>query len=147
MFKYKLNRPRHDDLPLGTPTVVRSDETLTGWVNGNKASDIEERFARALSSIGKEFAFRLPVISPRNMLGWLEVDFLVAHIPYYYPIQIDGEYAHKNESKKQKDAMKDILVYENLRNEYGNVVPVIRIPGSYLATHEEAVTKAKDIFI
>lgn len=143
-FKYKIPRKDNNHLPFGKPQQQRGDEFLTGVVNGQKASDIEERFARALNRVKKGFVFRMPIISPRNMLGQLELDFLVIDEPHYYPVQIDGAYAHKAESKQQEDQKKDILIQAFLKKEY-NAMPIKRIKGIDLETQEEANLQVQEL--
>lgn len=146
MFKYKVTTTPKVDLPTGKQNILRNDdEVLSGFIDGMKASDIEERFARALSKdkriLGRQF--RYPVISPRNMLGQLEVDFLINATSGIYPVQVDGEYAHKNISKRQDDYRKDVLV-NNFLKKY-NAFPVIRIPGRELITQQLADLKLREI--
>ena len=139
MFKYKLSRPPHKPLPYGEPLgKQQQDEVLSGMVQGAKSSDIEERFARALT---KEktidgYSFRYPVISPRHMPGQLEIDFVVQSGGYIYPFQIDGEIAHKGVGKRQDDARKDILVNQYMKK--FSAFPVKRIEGELLSTQEQA---------
>ena len=146
MFKYKIPRQRIEPERLGKPNKQGDGEYLSGYVNGLKASDIEERFAIALRKKGKDFAFRVPVISPRHMLGQLELDFLIMDVPFYYPVQIDGSYAHKNESKQQEDMKKDILVEAYLKKQF-NVMPIKRIKGIELETQEQANLKVEDMLL
>lgn len=139
MFKYKLNRPPHKPLPFGRPNgKQQADEVLSGYIQGAKASDIEERFARALSKEKSVdgYSFRYPVISPRNMPGQLEIDFVVQCGGYVYPFQVDGEIAHKGYGKKQDDARKDILVNQYMKKY--SAFPVKRIDGELLSTQERA---------
>lgn len=138
-MKYKINKVPVREMPFGEPNIVKNDESLTGWVNGKKASDIEERFARALSSNERVdgFVFIFPVVSPQNMVGQLELDFLIQAGAFYYPVQIDGTYAHKNASKQSEDMVKDRIIWEHLKASY-SVMPVVRIKGIALETQEEA---------
>lgn len=137
-FRYSVrNKPRKPE-PFGQITRDIPGENLSGYINGDKASDIEERFYRALSKDDRvqSVEFRMPVISARNLPGQLEIDFVVTVGPTIIPIQIDGEYAHKGESKKADDARKDALVNEFLRP-YG-AWPVKRIDGELLKDQDMA---------
>lgn len=137
-FKYKIPRDNFRPAPFGDIKHEKDDEQLTGAIGGNEASDIEERFARALYKDARVsgFSFREPVISARNLPGQLEVDFLVQSGPELYPIQVDGEYAHKGISKAQDDARKDALVNEYYK-QYGAHL-VKRIDGELLQNQEDA---------
>jgi hypothetical protein len=136
-FRYKVRRIEIKPLPVGKIQRDSEDEGLTGYINGFAASDIEERFARALSrnEAIDGFTFREAVISGRNLPGQLEVDFIVFVGPQTYVFQLDGEFAHKGISKKQDDARKDALVDEYMRK-YG-ARPVMRIPGNQLENQED----------
>ena len=137
-FRYKIRRIARREMPFGQIRRIRADEGLTGFIYGSPASDIEERFARALDHDTRitGYSFREPVISPRSLPGQLEVDFVIQMGPVVYAIQIDGEIAHKGAAKKADDARKDILVNEFMK-QYG-AKPVIRVDGEKLATQEDA---------
>lgn len=137
-FRYKVRRTPRKEMPFGKIQVVKEDEGLTGVIYGSPASDIEERFARALSTDSRitGFTFREAVIAPRSMPGQLEIDFVVQVGPLVYAIQIDGEIAHKGTAKKMDDARKDALVNQYMRR-FG-ARPVIRIDGEKLASQEDA---------
>ena len=82
---------------------VNEKENLTGMVQNKKASDIEERSARAISKIPDwDYTF-LVRISPltgkltqtfRNLPGEFEIDFLCQRGSELFPILIDGEVSH-----------------------------------------------------
>lgn len=138
-FKYKVRRKARKPAPFGEQVRAKQDEMLSGYIYGDAASDIEERFARALQKDTRVsgFSFREAVITARNLPGQLEVDFVVSVGPMVYPFQIDGEYAHKGIAKKQDDARKDSLVNEYMMKQYG-AQPVIRIDGERLSSQDDA---------
>jgi hypothetical protein len=138
MFRYKISKPPAKPVPLGKPVAIKNDETLSGQINGQKASDIEERFARALSKDKRVdgVQFRFPVISPRSMPGMLEIDFVVTSAGLVYAFQVDGEISHKGIGKKMDDARKDVLINTFMRKY--NAFPVKRISGDLLSTQEQA---------
>lgn len=137
-FRYKVKRPPAKDLPVGAIQRANDGEMLSGYVMGYKASDIEERFARALKNSKRVdgMQFRFPIISPKNMVGQLEIDFVVQSGGLVYSFQVDGEYAHKGIGKKQDDARKDVLANHYMRKY--NSFPVKRIPGDKLRSQPEA---------
>ena len=147
-FRYKVRRIARKPLPVGTIKHENIDEMLSGYVAGAEASDIEERFSRALSKSERVsgYLFRDPVISPRYLPGQLEVDFVVEADGVVYPFQIDGEFAHKNTSKKMDDARKDGLVNEYLKYKY-NAMPVKRIPGYELQTQDDANKLVRELLL
>jgi hypothetical protein len=138
VFKYKIPRKKRQPAPAYNAQQDIQDEGLTGMVNGEPASDLEERFARALDKDTRVngYSFREAVISARNLPGQLEVDFVVQVGPMVYPIQVDGEFAHKGTSKKQSDRIKDMEVDEYYK-QYG-AQPVQRINGDLLSDQDSA---------
>ncbi len=144
-FRYKVRRTPYKPLPFGAINRENNTEILTGVINGAAASDIEERFSRALGRDGRVtgYNFREPVISPRNLPGQLEIDFVVTVGPLVYPFQIDGEYAHKGIGKKMDDARKDELVNEYMKQYAAQ--PVKRIDGQKLQSQEDADRLVKEL--
>lgn len=145
MFQYKITRPPSKDLPFGQIQKVKKAEYLSGYVFGMKASDIEERFAKALSKEKRvtEFQFRVPVINQRNLPGQLEVDFIATSGASVYVFQVDGEMAHKGYGKKQDDMRKDVLVNQHMKRY--NAFPVKRIDGNSLSTQEQADQTVREL--
>lgn len=144
-------------------------EILTGTVNGLKASDLEERYARSLRKMELPFEFRFRITSPLlgrqrltqqflNEAGEVEIDFLVERFGVITPVFIDGNIGHFfTDYQADKDAIKT-----NVTNEFGQSMdwrPAVRIPfwklndqdmtdrtvremfsGEYVATTEGVVT-------
>jgi hypothetical protein len=145
MFKYKTSRPPVKPVAFGKAMAIKEDESLSGYINGQKASDIEERFYRALSKDKRvdSAQFKYPVISPRNMPGMLEIDFVVTSAGLVYAFQVDGGIAHKGIGKKMDDSRKDVLVNSYMRKY--NSFPVKRISGDLLSTQEQANQIVKEL--
>lgn len=83
--------------------ILFFDDTLSGQVRGKKASDIEERFARAVDKLpewGYSFRLRISPLTHRvsgiiqNLPGEVEIDFLLYRGSTLLPIQIQGEIGH-----------------------------------------------------
>lgn len=144
-FKYKIPRGSHRPAPAYNAQTPSKDEQLSGIVLGLAASDIEERFARALDRDNRVtgYSFRVPVITGRNLPGQLEVDYVIQTGPVLYLVQIDGEFSHKGQSKRQEDAIKDAIINE-FYAKYG-ASPVQRIDGQLLSTQQEANNLVKDM--
>jgi hypothetical protein len=145
VFKYKIKRTNHAPVPKGKKTEVSDAEILSGEINGQAASDIEERFYRALRKDPRIDAteFRVPVLHGKGRPGQLEVDFMVYSASEVYAFQVDGEYAHKTATQKQEDAIKDALIDEYLSK--NGAKPIVRIDGSKLETQEETDKIVKDL--
>ena len=128
-YKYKKARKASAPKVGNRVHVQNAQEELTGFVNGWEASDIEERFANALrkSRVVAQFSFRDHYFGPaRNTPGAIEVDFMVMSGGNWWPIQIDGEMAHKTVGQRQADAEKDARLNQYF-SRYG-INPVQRIP-------------------
>ena len=133
-YKYKL-KPRPPKMPLNRMAGASNDEVLSGYVKGKEASDLEERFARALYNKGKDFDFQQEFMTPHSIPGQeKEVDFVV-YDGQPQPIEIDGTYAHKSGEQKANDTTRDAILNEEL-GKHG-YLPIIRVPGIELETQEE----------
>ena len=140
-FRYKL-RPRPPKQPLNRLAGTSNDERLTGFVKGKEASDLEERFARALDAEGKEYQFEVEVTPPTSIPGQEnQIDFLVEEI---YPVEIDGGIAHKGAAQKANDLLRDAILNDYLSG-FG-WFPIERIPGHKLETQEATATIVKELF-
>jgi len=125
-YKFKKGRKAAPPRVSNRVETQAFDEELTGEVQGWEASDIEERFARALRKNNIKFSFREHFFGPtRTTPGAVEVDFLVES-GGWWPIFIDGEYAHKSQTKRDEDSVKDARLDELLMK-YG-INPSRRIP-------------------
>ena len=112
----------------------KEDEGLTGWVNGVEASDLEERYARALAENGKDFQFQYEVYTAYTLPGeQKKVDFLVED---QFPEEVDAAFTHKTAEQKSYDRIRDAMIDEHL-SKYG-MMPVRRIDGDRLQTQESA---------
>ena len=141
-YKYKL-KPRPPKMPLNRLAGASSDERLTGYVLGKEASDLEERFARALYNKGKDFDFQRDFMTAYSIPGQeKEVDFVVYN-GQPQPIEIDGTYAHKSAEQKANDMTRDAILNEEL-SKHG-YLPIIRIPGDELETQEDTTAVVERI--
>jgi len=145
---YQLKVPRAEapeDMPLNRVEIPSEEEGLTGFVNEWEASDIEERFARALWKNENPFTFREHFFGPtRTTPGAVEVDFLVWVGSEIYPVFTDGAYSHKSQAQRSEDKIKDARFDEYGRNIGLN--PSVRISGEKLQTQEETNEVVKEMF-
>ena len=146
-YKFKKIR-RITDLPKPIrPTPILDDENLTGFVRGYNATDIEERFARALIDIDIGFWFQYnletlvsgPVYDKR-------LDFLVFWMPgKIVPVEIYGDRWHSNSSDRVRDNKREIEI-----NEVGKIYgweKLIVVWGHELYNQIAANNKARELFI
>lgn len=144
-FKYRPPfRGRQPYQPVNRAVAEPADEELTGLITdasgrAQQASDIEERFARALDKNNRvrSYIFRRTFIAPMNIAGSVEVDFLV-EAGDTTPVQIDGDFAHKTAEAKAHDAVQDARLDEHLRATGEASRPTVRVPGSDLENQDEA---------
>ena len=134
-YKYKLPPKTKVDRRLKRSISVADDENLTGLVQNMDASDIEERFARALRKRDIRFTFQPSYFQGRNVPGEIRLDFMV-DAGWPLPVMVDGEYAHKSAEAQAEDRIKDALLDDHLRGT--GALPVIRITGDLLQTQEDA---------
>jgi hypothetical protein len=113
------------------------DEQLTGVIQAKEASDIEERFARALYKLQRTFTYEYDVDTAVSIPGEQRVvDFIVDVGGIYQAFEIDGEFAHKTLEKKEEDMMREIVVNEALG--YSNILPIVRVSWELLQSQAEA---------
>jgi len=130
-------------MPLNRMAGHSKDEVLTGYVKGRQASDIEERFARALYNTGKDFDFQQEFMTPHSIPGQeKEIDFVV-RVGQPQPIELDGMFAHKSAEQRANDVVRDAILNETLEK-YG-YLPIIRIPGTELETQEDTLAVVEEI--
>ena len=149
-YQYKKRREPARPRVANRVRIPALQEGLTGFVKGLDASDIEERFAKALDKLGLEYSFRDHYFGPaRNTPGAIEVDFMV-HSGNWQPVQIDGEIAHKTVGQRSEDRRKD----QRLNNYFSRhgINHVIRIPDGVrhtftaLDTQESTDTIVRGLF-
>lgn len=112
-FRYGTYKDkRKADNRVIRPRPVPEDEGLTGFVRGLKASDIEERFARALNKYRVPFEFQVFIPSNYSFPGEAkEMDFIVRD----QPVNVHGYIGHFHTSgQKWKDRVRDLMIDEVL---------------------------------
>lgn len=155
-YQYPIRGQRivRDKLGARLDRRVR-DEGLLGVVQGLKASDLEERFARSLSKLEYPFEFRYRISSPltgmrrlsrrfTNETGEVEIDFLV-QTTSITPVFIDGQIGHFYTAyQADKDALKT-----NATNEFGRILqwrPAIRVPFWRLQDQDMTDVTVRELF-
>ena len=142
-FQYKV--PKYDR-PGRARRFEREkeDEGLTGFVNAEPASEIEERFTRALRKTNYSFDFQYEVNTSFSLPHQQRFIDFVVYLPPPMPIEIDGGIAHKTIEDKEADRIRDATIDDALRN-FG-FVPIERIDGDKLLTQEDADAVVSDLF-
>lgn len=117
--------------------IKLEDEGLTGFIQGESASDIEERMYRAFLYNKIDYGdieYQPSYIAGKNLPGEIRPDFAI-HIGLIQLWFADGDYWHKSAEDKKKDEWNDSILFQRLE---GRVEYPIRIPGSELQTQEDA---------
>jgi hypothetical protein len=143
-YKYKKMPGQFERRQVNRAEAELELEQLTGQVNGQRASDLEERFARALEKIKgiRRYDFQPSMIVDRNLPGEVRPDFII-YSDTPMAVMIDGEFVHKSAEARARDQFNDAILYEHLRD-FG-FLPPIRVPGYRLQTQDEANAVAQDL--
>ena len=100
-FVYKTTRPARGEVTYFPPSA-KPEELLTGYVHGQKASDLEERLAIALDFFGIEYIFQFEVDSAYSLPseGKL-IDFLVNDGGLWIPLETGAKFFHASPSEQE----------------------------------------------
>lgn len=156
-YQYPLRPHAAPEYSYGQ-TVIRTGEkeVLTGIVQGMKASDLEERVARALGRLEIPFQFRARISSAAlgqrrlttkfaNIRGEIEVDMLCQRDGLVTPIFVDGQIAHYfTPYQAEVDKTKT-----DATNEFGARLgwkPSVRLPFWRLTSQDLADRTVRNIF-
>ena len=113
-YKYKTRRTKRIeatfDRPYGAP-----EEILTGYVHGERASVLEERFAIALDFYGLTYRFQYEVPSIYSLPNeGKQLDFLVYDGGIAWPVEIGSKFVHDSPSKKEEEMVRVALINDVL---------------------------------
>lgn len=143
-YKYRVRSPGVPDYSGGASlNRVGEKEVFTGVVQGKKASDLEERFARSLEKNGIGFEFRVRISSMiagarrltkvfANLPGEVEIDALVQH-DRTIPVMIDGFIGHMMAPWQQERDQEKTAIVNDFGKQFG-WQEVVRIPFTELET-------------
>jgi hypothetical protein len=107
-YQYKTGKKSVSPDKSAQVLGMRDGEVLTGFIRGQPASNLEERFALALDQISTlSYEFQPSYIGARNTSGEVKLDFMVYQGGQMFPIQIDGDYVHKTAAQREEDKVKD----------------------------------------
>jgi hypothetical protein len=147
VYKYKVLPQRRERLQLNRVTRIKAEADeipLTGWVHGKRATDIEERFARALMGIGLDFRFQVPVKTRVSLPGHERVVDFIVETGLTIPVEVDGPRGHNNSAQQAMDEVREMLLNEVFR--WWGYSPLQRVPWWRLDTQEGAGTLVREIF-
>lgn len=111
LYPKKSNRQDRMRVNRLKPPKV-DDEQLTGFVNGERASDLEERFARALRAEKIDFSFQVQFSTAVSLVGEDKVVDFVVNNGLQFPVDINGSIGHTSSAQRGKDAVREALLNE-----------------------------------
>jgi hypothetical protein len=143
-FQYKITRERKTERGRRVQREVE-DENLSGFVNGEPASKIEERFAIALRKRRLDFDFQYNVWTAYSLPTQDRVVDFVVYLPPPQPIEVDGEIAHKTVADKEADRVRDGVIDEEMARY--NWPPIKRVRGDDLQKQDAADLIIREMFV
>lgn len=141
--RYKLPPKPYEEKRLNRISPELDAEILTGQVQGKKASDIEERFAKSLYKRKMGFEFQVSFFAGLNMPGEVRLDILIVDT-FIQPINLDGSFAHKTAAQKEKDIFNDARLDSHLAGT--GALPTIRIDGELLQTQIDSDRQLREVW-
>jgi hypothetical protein len=143
-YLYKKEKKTRLTLPLNRISQAAPDEMLTGVVRGENASDLEERYSRALDKLEKDYEFQYEVYVAGTLPGEEKlVDFVVYDGGIPFPEEVDAAFTHKTAEQKGYDAIRDAVVDDSLKSQ--GFQPIVRIDGERMNTQEGADLVAEEL--
>lgn len=143
-YLYPKPKKEREFIPLNRIPFPPSDEQLSGFVRNEPASDLEERYAKALTRMDKEFDFQYEVYAAGTLPGEEKlVDFVVWDGGIPFPEEVDAAFTHKTAEQKGYDRIRDALVDESLSKD--GFQPIRRIDGERMNTQEGADQVAMEL--
>jgi hypothetical protein len=139
-YYYPRPSQRPSRFRLNRPKPIKDDEGLTLILHGLEATDIEERFGRALDFHRKPYAFQvdMPV---EGSVDWKSIDFIVDG---FWPTDVYGQIGHDTSAEQGKDEIREALLNETFRKQ--GLQPLTTVWWWELETQELANAKARDLF-
>ncbi len=146
-YKYKIPPRQDEDLDLHRLEPVSNPADpipLNGWVHGKKASDLEERFARALNKLALEYWFQVKVyVATSPPGGGKRVDFAV-DLGIWYPVEVDGPLGHSTAAQQGRDEVREMLLNAVFRHMCW--APLRRVKWWQLETQEMTDRIVREMF-
>ena len=131
-FKWNTRVPHADVGVVNRPEPTLTPEVLTKQVQGQPASDIEERLYAALVRKfgGGNVYFQPSYLGPKNLTE-VKPDFAIYGRPTVIIVYADGEFAHKTAEQQQHDKLQDARLFQAMQ---GQIDFPVHIPQRELET-------------
>lgn len=147
IYTYSIPKRRPKPKPnnrLAPISAVKDSLPLSGRLQGKAATDLEERFGRALKRAGLAFTFQWRVAAHNTIPGNEKlVDFLVEN-GLRCPVEIDGEFAHHSAAQQGQDLVREILLNHTFIRR--GIQPIRRVKWWQLASQELADQQVGEMF-
>lgn len=157
-FKYRSRKVLPPEMKSqGIMRGASPKEQFVGQIQGNKASDLEERWQRGLDKLEAGYQFRVRITSQAlgnqkltrtfaNVSGEVEIDFLVEIRGQTTPIFIDGQIGHYfTPYQAEEDRLKT-----EITDEFGRQMgwrPSVRIPFWEIKNQDDADRRTRELFV
>ena len=143
-YKFKTSRSARLDADyLAAPAA--EDELLTGYVRGQEASALEERFAFALDFAKLDFVFQYEVHSAFSLPGEEKsIDFIVYDGGTPYPVETGSSFVHGHPSRIETDRQRDQILNEILR--FKGFQEIIRLEFDHPEDRDDAREIVRELF-
>ena len=158
IYKYKARGIKPPDYNQSKKVErIGTEEVLTGQLQGQNASDLEERFSRSMDRLGVSYEFRVRLsplvagqrkigVAAQNAPGEIEIDFLAYHNGDTVPVQIDGQISHfQTPSQAEIDKEKTEAINETMKQV--GAKETVRIPFTEILNQEMSDRVAELLFI
>jgi len=143
-YKYKTKRTARLDPDYVTPETEAA-EILTGYVRGEEASDLEERFAWALDQADLTYLFQYEVYGAFGLPGEeATIDFIVYVGGVAYPVELGSFFVHGHASRIETDRARDQLLNEFLRTR--GFQEIIRVDFDHPEDRDDAQQIVEELF-
>ncbi len=132
-FQMKLPRNRmRERAPkrMFISPVTDQEPEMTGYVNGRKASDLEERWARTMRGSERVDGFHFRKIY-FTIPNHVELDYLMFAGALVYPIQLDSTWIHSTAEARAHDMSQDARL-NDLFNRWTGYQEVSRITEKWI---------------
>lgn len=113
-YEYKTRRTARVE-PIYDAAESKPEEMLTGYVHGERASVLEERYAIALDFFGLIYEFQYEIASMYSLPGEEKtIDFIVFDGGLAMPVEIGSRFVHGSPSKQEEEQARMNTVNEML---------------------------------
>lgn len=142
--EYKVRRAPRMPKDLRRIRTATGTDFLTGEVQGQSASDLEERWAKSAYRFKVPFSFQPSFIAGRNVPGEIRLDFMmIIASAILQPVQIDGKFAHR--ATKERDRINDARLNDALKGTGAQAV--IRITEERLSNQDVTDRTFKEVVL